>query len=80
MNIQARVLAFHEQRQNLKRSSSIKKPTDIIKSLSNNNSNEDFSQYTSNSANEKEKPINSHSENFLPEKEDLLAILLQVLL
>lgn len=68
MNIQARVLAFHEQRQNLKRSSSIKKPTDIIKSLSNNNSNEDFSQYTSNSANEKEKPINSHSENFLPEK------------
>lgn len=68
MNIQARVLAFHEQRQNLKRSSSMKKSTDILKSLSNNNSNEDFSQYTSNSANEKEKPIASHSENFLPEK------------
>ncbi|KAL6930779.1 related to MAP kinase kinase PBS2 [Hanseniaspora guilliermondii] len=69
MNIQARVLAFHEQRQNLKRSTSMKKPKDIIKGLSNNNSNEDFSQYNSNLSNEKEKPLsNAHSDNYLSEK------------
>lgn len=72
MNLQARVLAFHEQRQNLKRSSSIKKPSDIMKNGSNNNSSEDFQQYNNAikiSSKEKERSKNSpHMEIFVPEK------------
>ncbi|KKA02879.1 hypothetical protein D499_0E00250 [Hanseniaspora uvarum DSM 2768] len=71
MNLQARVLAFHEQRQNLMRSSSIKNPNDNMKNGSNNNSSEDFLQYSNlNKGVNKEKELRSgvHMDNFIPEK------------